>query len=346
MADPRIAVFGAGAVGCFIGGAWQAAGLDVTFIGRENVRAAADEHGMLLSDGAGWRAQVPVEVISFTTDAKAVADADIILVTVKSSGTWEAAKQIARYARKGTTVISFQNGVSNPALLAEELKHQRVLAGVVGFNVAYLGHGRWLKGTSGDLVVEDSEITRSLAAKIGSGPARLALSKDMPGVAWGKLLINLNNAVNALSGATLLGELLQRDYRRIVAAAMVEALDLLAAAKIEPAKIGPIPPRLLPHVIAAPDFIFRNVVLRVQKIDPQARSSMADDLAAGRATEIDFLNGEVVKLARSLGRDAPVNEAIVNLVKQKEAGVDRVWSPAELRGHVFRNHKQAMLFGY
>jgi 2-dehydropantoate 2-reductase len=168
----------------------------------------------------------------------------------------------------------------------------------------------------------------------------------MEEIAWGKLLINLNNAVNALSGETLLNQLSKRDYRRVVAASIVEALDLLKAAGIEPAQIGPVPPKLLPHAIAAPDFVFKNLLLRVQKIDAEARSSMADDFAAGRETEIDYLNGEVVKLARSLGRQAPVNSAIVDLVKQRELGVERDWSPEELRRYVLEGHRGVAMFGY
>jgi 2-dehydropantoate 2-reductase len=168
----------------------------------------------------------------------------------------------------------------------------------------------------------------------------------MKAVAWGKLLINLNNAVNALSGQTLLEQLGKRDYRRVVAASVMEALELLTAAGIEPAKVGPLPPRLLPHAIAAPDFVFKNLLLRVQRIDARARSSMADDFAAGRETEIDQLNGEVVKLAGSLGREAPVNSAIVELVKQRELGVERDWSPEELRKHVLERRRSAPLFGY
>jgi 2-dehydropantoate 2-reductase len=137
-----------------------------------------------------------------------------------------------------------------------------------------------------------------------------------------------------------------RDYRRVVAASIVEALEMLDAAGIEPAKIGPVPPRLLPHVIASPDFVFNNLFLRIQKIDARARSSMADDLKAGRPTEIDHLNGEVVRLAHSLGRKAPVNEAIVSLVRQSEAGVEHLWEPARLRAHVLEGYKAAPIFGY
>ena len=331
---PQIAILGAGSVGCFIGGAWAAAGARVTFIGREKVRRDIAEHGLGLSDYSGWRIHLAHDLIDFATKPAALAKADIVALCVKSDATFAAAKEITRHARKGSTIISFQNGVSNPERLRPMLPRFNILQAVVPFNVAYLGQGRWHKGTSGDLVAQDDDATRALAELVSKSRARLSLAQDMKKVAWGKLLINLNNAVNALSGATLLEQLGERDYRRVVAASILEALDLLKGAGIEPAQIGPIPPRLLPHAIAAPDFVFKNLLLRIQKIDASARSSMADDIAAGRTTEIDYLNGEVVKLARSLGRDAPVNSAIVDLVKQREAGIEHVWSAEELRRYV------------
>jgi 2-dehydropantoate 2-reductase len=167
----------------------------------------------------------------------------------------------------------------------------------------------------------------------------------MRGVAWGKLLINLNNAINALSGRPLLEQLSDRNYRRVFAASQIEALEILEAAGIEPAQIGPIAPRLMPHVIAAPDLVFRNTILKMQKIDADARSSMADDFAAGRQTEIDYLNGEVVKLAHALGRRAPVNEKIVALVKQVEAGDERRWTAKDLHDFVVKDRAVAH-FGY
>ena len=337
---------GAGSIGCFVGAAWQLAGCRISFLGRESVRQEVAAHGMKLSAHDGWRSSLAHDIVDFGTKPALLGKAGIILLCVKSNGTLAAAKEIARHARKGAVILSLQNGVSNPDTLRAKLPGYTVLQGVVPFNVAHLGGGRWHKGTSGDLVVEDHEVTRSLAPKLAQGPGRLTLQGDMKSVAWGKLLINLNNAVNALSGETLLDQLGKRDYRRVVAASIMEALELLTAAGIEPAKIGPLPPRLLPHAIAAPDFVFKNLLLRVQKIDAKARSSMADDFAAGRETEIDHLNGEVVKLARSLGREAPVNSAIVELVKQRELGVERQWTAAELRAHVLERRRSAPLFGY
>jgi 2-dehydropantoate 2-reductase len=155
----------------------------------------------------------------------------------------------------------------------------------------------------------------------------------MLGLAWGKLLINLNNAVNALSGRTLIEELKQRDYRRVFAASISEGLGLLRGAKIEVKSAGGVRPRLLPLVIGSPDWLFNRVFLKKWKIDAKARSSMADDLAAGRKTEVDYLNGELVRLAERLRRDAPVNRAIVELIRKAEAGAKPL-SPAALRREV------------
>jgi 2-dehydropantoate 2-reductase len=95
---------------------------------------------------------------------------------------------------------------------------------MVPYNVAYLGEGRFHKGVAGVLYAEGGPETRALANAIGESPAALKLSDDMLGIAWGKLLINLNNAVNALSGRPLVEQLLQRDYRRVVAASQREGL--------------------------------------------------------------------------------------------------------------------------
>ncbi|HEX8583245.1 MAG TPA: 2-dehydropantoate 2-reductase [Allosphingosinicella sp.] len=344
----KVAIFGAGSVGCFIGGAWAAAGVPVTLIGRERIGSAIAEHGLTLTDGDGWRARREPAEVDFATKPAALAKAEVIALCVKSQDTAAAAKEILRHGKKGALVISFQNGVSNTELLESALSRRgfKVAQATVPFNIAYLGHGRFHKGVTGELAVADLPETRALAEQVGKGPAQLRLEPDMPALAWGKLLINLNNAVNALSGRTLLEQLKERDYRRIVAASVVEALDVLAAAGIEPATIGPVPPKLLPHAIAAPNFIFNNVFLKVQKIDGHARSSMADDLKAGRRTEIDYLNGEVVKLGEKLGRKTPVNAAIVSLIKQAEAGVEHLWSPNELKAHVLQGHKVAPLFGY
>ncbi|MDQ8756161.1 2-dehydropantoate 2-reductase [Sphingosinicella sp. LHD-64] len=344
--NPRIVIHGAGSIGCWIGGAWLASGLDITLLGRPSVRDEIAANGLTLTDSEKRRIELRPDEVEVGVHPKLLRQADVIVLAVKSTGTAVAAKEIAKHGRKGATVISFQNGVSNVETLKAALPGFTVLHGMVPFNVAHMGNGRWHKGVAGTLWAEDHPVTRVLAERIGAKPGGLTLSGNMTGVAWGKLLVNLNNAVNALSGRPLLEELGNRDYRRVWAAAQVEGLELLKAAGIEPAKIGPFPPHLFPHIVAAPDWLFNSTVLKLYKIDADARSSMADDFAAGRATEIEYLNGEVVSLARRLGREAPVNAAIVDLVRQAEAGVERAWDGAALRRQVLAGHRGAAGFGY
>lgn len=330
-------MFGTGAVGGWIGGAWASAGLDVMLIGRSGVAEEIGAHGLTISDGSEDKPtpsiHLPAGTIACTTGAAALAGADLILVTVKSNDTEAAAKIIARHAKSDAAVLSFQNGTSNPERLRAALGGRTVLAGMVPYNVVRLGNGRWHKATGGELMAEDHAVTRVVAEKVGLRPGRLTLVAEMTPVLWSKLLLNLNNAVNALSGKTLLEELKDRDYRWVAAALIDEALQTMKLAGIEPAKLGLVPPQRLPDVLRMPNLMFAPF-LKAQKIDPEARSSMADDLAGGRRTEIDYLNGEVVALARRHKRNPKANAAIVQLVKEAEAGVERRWSGAELRERV------------
>ena len=286
-----------------------------------------------MTDSDGGRIALRPDEVKFSTSPKALAGADIVILCVKSIGTADAAKEIGRHAPKKAAVISFQNGVSNVDLLKEKLPKATILRGTVPFNVASLGNGRWHKGVAGTLMAEDHEVTRALAERIGNRPGRLRLSDDMVGVAWGKLLINLNNAINALSGRPLLAEIRERDYRRVFAAAMREGLGILNRAGIRPAKVGDVAPRLMPMVIDSPDWLFNRLFIKRWKIDAKARSSMSDDLAHGRKTEVDYINGELVALAQKIGMASPINSKIVELIRAAEAGA-KPWAPAALRREV------------
>src|SRR3954464_1031574 len=250
---PKVAILGAGSVGCFIGGAWAAAGLPVTFIGRPRISQDVDAHGLTVSDYSGWQAHLPPGDVDYRCGPEALDEAEIIALTVKSGDTADAAAQIAEHGTPGALVISFQNGVSNVDVLEQGLGGRfEVARGMVPYNVAYLGDGRFHKGVAGELYAERRGGARLLAEAANASAAPLKFSDDMLGLAWGKLLINLNNAVNALSGRTLQQELKSRDYRRVFAASMKEGLELLRRAEIEPATVGPISPNLLPRIVESP----------------------------------------------------------------------------------------------
>lgn len=316
----RICIYGAGAIGCHLGGRLAARGAEVAFIGRPGIGEELRQDGLTLThyDGRRWR--VAPKAIAFSTEASAAAHAELILVTVKSGATAQAATELAGIIRPSAVVISFQNGIGNADSLRAALPGCSVLAGMVPFNVVKRGPGAFHQASQGEPEVEDSAALARFLGDFAKAGFALRQHRDMPPVQWAKLLLNLNNAVNALSGLPLQEELAQRDYRRCLALAQAEALALLRQAGIRPARLTPLPAGWIPALLRLPDALFSRLARSMLAIDPSARSSMADDLAAGRPTEVDWINGEVVGLAQRLGRQAPVNARLVSLIKAAEAG--------------------------
>ncbi len=326
----RVVVLGAGSIGCFVGGCWQVAGGEITLVGRASTAGEIAAHGLTVSASDGWEALLPPIEVNISDDTKLLSDADLIVLSVKSTATRQAAYLVSQYSAPQTPVLSLQNGISNVGLLRQSLPGRPIFAGMVGFNVVHLGNGRWQKATAGEIICQKASETEAIAALTAGSPCAVHLADDMQAVAWGKLLLNLNNAINALSGLPLAEQLTDRNYRRVLAASMREGLNALDAANITPAKVAALPPRFLPRFIDTPDWFFNSIGLRLQKIDAKARSSMADDFAAGKPTEVDFLNGEIVKLAAKTATPAPVNKRIVDLVRIAETGGKKTWSGSDL----------------
>lgn len=312
-----VVVAGAGSIGCFVGGLLAAAGRDVRFLARPRMVAELRAHGLTLTDRDGGDRRVPAARLSVTDEPAVLAEAGLILVTVKSGATAEMAETIARHAKAGTVVASLQNGIGNADRLRSIAREQRVVAGMVPFNVVHRGEGRFHRGTDGSLTLQ-AGVPGLVTALSVPGLAVLE-HPDMAGLAWGKLLMNLNNALNALSGLPLRQQLGDRRWRLVLAASQREALALLDTAGIVPARVGKLWPRLLPGLLSLPDPVFRVLAGAMLKIDPEARSSMWEDLEKRRPTEVDHLQGAVVELARSLGRDAPVNRKVLEAAKRAEA---------------------------
>ncbi|KFG97499.1 2-dehydropantoate 2-reductase [Burkholderia paludis] len=323
MSDAPVCVIGAGAVGCYLGGRLAAAGANVTLVGRARIGDAIHRHGLTLTDQHGYRATLAPADVVFTTDPAAAAAARLVLVAVKSAATRDAAAQLAGVLRPGTVVVSFQNGLHNADLLRDALPQATVLAGMVPFNVIERGPGAFHQGSAGALAAAASPALQPFADAFARAGLPLALHRDMPAVQWAKLLLNLNNAINALANLPLRDELAQRAYRRCVALAQREALHWLARAAIRPARLTPLPAAWIPAVLDLPDGAFRVLGGRMLAIDPLARSSMSDDLAAHRATEIEWINGEVVRLAERFGGQAPVNARLCALVHDAEGAQAR-----------------------
>lgn len=328
---PKVTVFGAGMIGIYLGGLLSRHA-DVTFVGRASMLDPL-KGGLRLTDVDGLDLELGTDAFRTTTDPAGLAGADLVLVTVKSLATPEAAQAVRVHAPPEALVISFQNGVSNAEILSAALPGRIVLAGMVPFNVAQRSPTHLHRGTGGSLAVADHPALAPFEGPFAAAGIPLHRQTNMAGVMWGKLLVNLNNAINALSGVSLAEELRQRDFRRAWALSLEEGLKLVKAAGIHPVDPLPMPLKLMPQIMRLPDALYRYVVAAGSggnvRVDPHARSSMADDLARGRPTEVDFLQGEVVRLAERLGRRAPVNARLVEMVKEAEMEATR-WKAGSL----------------
>ena len=329
QAKSSIGIAGAGSIGCFVGG-WLSKQAPVALLGRPRVRELLDTYGLRLTDLDDGECTIEPGELEVGTDPSVLSSAGLVLVTVKSDDTEALAGELAPALRPDALVVSVQNGVHNAEVLRTHLPDHEVLRGVVSFNVVHRGHGWLHRATSGGLVVErHPRLTPYLSAFEAAG-LPLEPREDMLAVQWSKLLFNLNNAVNALSDLPLRDELALRTYRRCWALLQDEALHALDAAGIRPARLFALPMRWLPRVLRAPDPVFRLLARSLLAAGPLARSSTWEDLAAGRPTEVDYFNGEVVRLARGHGLDAPANARIVELVREAARGDRRVWHRDDL----------------
>jgi 2-dehydropantoate 2-reductase len=322
----RIAVFGAGAIGCWVGGRLSAGGADVTLIGRPRVMSEL-ANGLRVSElQGGTREAHP----TLATDASAAATAELVLVTVKSAATADAARELAPHLAKQCVVVSLQNGVRNVRVLRDALPEHRVFAGMVPFNVVRRAPGVYLRASGGTLMFDAHDAISPLSEACLKADLAFELRDDMPAVQWSKLVLNLNNAINALSGKPLAEELSDRNFRRCLAACQQEALALIKAAEQPLARVTPLPTAWIAKILTMPDGVFKLLGKRIVAIDPNARSSMWDDLEAKRPTEVDYIQGEIVALADRLARRAPVNAKLVGLIKDAERGGKRDFTGAEL----------------
>ncbi|MBH5370372.1 2-dehydropantoate 2-reductase [Bradyrhizobium glycinis] len=332
VADRPIVVAGAGAIGCFVGGMLAAAGRRVALLVRPRVKSEIERFGLLLTDFDGSEKKLGAGQLALSEDPSIFHSAGIVLVTVKSADTAAVADQIAQHAPEDAVIISLQNGIGNVAVLRERLGGYHVLAGMVPFNVIAMGNGRFHRSTSGAIHVgEDPENT---AAALSVAGLNVRASRDITGVQWGKLIINLNNALSALSDMPLAAQLANRDWRRLFADQMAEGLAALKAAGVVPVSSTPIPMSWSPALLRLPDAIFSAILGRTMKIDPEARSSMWQDLKQGRKTEIDYLQGAVIALAEQNHVAVPLMRRIVALIKEAEAagnGPLRM-TPRQIRG--------------
>ena len=291
----RIAVMGAGAVGCYFGALLARAGHQVTLIGRPAHVQAVQQHGLRL-ETAALDIQVPMQA---STEASAVRDADVVMFCVKSTATEEAAREMQPHLAPGALVLTMQNGVDNDERVRAVLGPSvSVAAAVVYVATAMAGPGHVRHFGRGELVIAPSALSEQVARQFGAAGIAVQVSPDVRGALWAKLVINC--AYNALSA------LCQLPYGPLVQApGVAHVVDDVVAECLAVARADGV---ALPGDVPA-------AVRGLPATMPGQFSSTAQDLALGKPSEIDHLNGYVVRRGQALGVPTPLNRTLQVLVR-------------------------------
>lgn len=292
----RIAVMGAGAVGCYYGGMLSRAGHQVMLIGRAPHVEAIGRQGLLM-DTTAFREYVR---IGASTDAADIHDASLVLCCVKSNDTEDVAAMIAPYLRRDATVLSLQNGIDNAERLQLVLL-RTVYPAVVYVAAEMAGPGHLKHHGRGELVVGPSAMGDEMLDAFVKAGVPVRVSDNVIGELWAKLILNC--AYNALSAITKLpyGRLFENQGAKDLMRLIVR--ECLAVAQRES--------------ITVPGDSWEDVE-RIAATMPAQFSSTAQDLMRGRRGEIDHLNGYVVRKGKSLGIETPVNQALCSILKLLE----------------------------
>ncbi len=301
------AILGAGALGCTIGAALTEAGHDTWLIGRPGPHVdALRTDGLRVDDEAGSR----VISVRATADPTDVGVADLVIVLVKSFQTRDAMRAAHALVGPETAVLSLQNGLGHEDLLSSAIGREHVLLGSTLVGGVLLGPGHIRTGTAsrqtwiGEVDAPGTPRTRTIAALLSNAGLPTAVSDDMASTRWEKLLINVaTGAIAALTGLTY-GQLSGQPLLLATASdAVAEAMAVAAAAGVRLSTTDP-------------DQVWRQATAG---LPASFKTSMLQSLERGRPTEIDVINGAVVRIGERHGVPTPVNSTLVALVN----GVER-----------------------
>jgi 2-dehydropantoate 2-reductase len=305
----KIAIVGPGAVGSLLAALLTRSKQEVHLIDRNLDRARkVNEEGIKVE---GVHGEFTAKVNS-TVEPQELGACDLIVISVKSYHTEEAIKGVKDLIGEATQVLTLQNGVGNIQILNDAVGEDKVIGGTTSLGATVLDHGHIKYAGKGETIIGKASgkvlaPLREVANALNKAGLDTKVSRDINAVIWSKLIINVG--INALGVATRLhnGRLLEyTGTRDIMRAAVQEAVKVAKRKKIKLVYDDPI-----------------QKVEGVAKATAANVCSMLQDVLKKRRTEIDFINGAIVRQAKSLNIPTPVNEVLTNLVKTIEASYDK-----------------------
>lgn len=324
---PQITIIGAGAVGSLLGGLLAKNGHDVTLIGRNDHVAAINRAGIQIA-GISGNATVPVKA-----ETSLRFKPEIVVLAVKTQDVETACREIAPFMEE-MPVLTFQNGLRSDAIAGRILGEHNIIGAVVMFNAQYTRPGHVTHGSKGSLIIGKTSENNDHQIH----PIQILLNQVIPttisdtiaGVRRSKLLVNiLGNTMDALTGEPMNICMKSADIRKIAARILKEALTVLekTGTGLEPIPGVPLVPfkAIIKSPLPIAARMLQQISMKITTI-----SSTLQSLQRGRPTEIDFLNGEIVKLGKEIHSATPCNAKVIECIRTIEQ-TSRFYSSAELK---------------
>jgi 2-dehydropantoate 2-reductase len=316
MTFPRVAVVGAGAVGSYFGGMLARAGAPVTLIGRSSHVDVWTREGLVIDS---FRSPDPIKIsVSASTEISAAADAGLVLFCVKGPDTETTARQLSAYLRDDALVISLQNGVDNVTRMRPA--GVDAIAAVVYVASAMSAPGRLQHNSRGELVIGDlpgrreparDEAIARVASWFEAAGVPCQVSPNVEADLWTKLIVNASlNPISALANLPYGETIATSESRDLIARLVLECVAVARAGNV-----------------ALPEQDWVPFILSFAARLKNAYASTAQDLARGRRTEVDTLNGFLVQRGMALGVPTPANQAMLALIKLREYEQERRSQP-------------------
>ncbi len=313
----KIAIMGAGAIGSVLGGYLAEAGEDVLLIGRKNNVDAINKNGLQI-DGVRGKKNIKIKA-----DTRLSEKPDIIFLAVKTQDITEACKTIAP-AAENSIIVTMQNGVKADVLAAENLNRRDIVSSVVMFGATYIEHGKFIHNFEGDFIIgnafSQNDEAVNAAASVLAKFSKTHISDNIHGVHWTKLLLNLNNCIPAITGRTMQEAFADMEHARFGFNLIKEGLAVIDRAGIRFSDLPDLPLEKLRGLLSAPinegAVIFSHIMQGLSK-EP-LYGSILQSIKRGKATEIDYLNGEIVELGKRINIPTPYNSKAVEMVHEVE----------------------------
>ena len=327
----KYAVIGLGAVGSIVGGLLTKSGENAVLIGKKNQVDIINQKGIRIN---GIKGSILVENVHASSDLSSIEDVDLIIICVKSQDTENLANNLKQHIKKSALILSLQNGVRNSKIL-NQITGNKAISGVVLFNALYSKPGDVTLTIRGGLLIEDESSYSEAIDKLFNSFKMVGLSsksaENIEGFQWSKLIVNLQNAVTALTGQTIKESIIDSNSRSILIATMKEGMYVLEKSKISIKTLPDMDPKKIINRLSFYNSIILKIGSKLMRLQ-NARTSMWQSLSRGKLTEIDYINGEIVNLARKNNLKAPINEKLVEKIKDAEKKhLTRSYEPSELK---------------